>query len=299
MSMKKIIVLISVACATLFAACNKMETPTTETRPHPVTLTLSSDQIETKTTISEDDGSFTRTWKAGDKVSVIYKDAGDVARNDCFTIVSGAGTTSASFACPGSYLADGATNIRILYPYTDDDSDNDSYWHRYIEYQSYGTISDGYMGNNDLMYGSGSYSDGTLTVSSALSTQVFWLRIPAGVTLVDGLSGSNTATLTLSGMSGTELRNCIKNAKTGTTATKSGGSINLEYVSLTDGALTEDIYIACMSKGDENESISMTVLNKDDNIQSGIYTLSHTGYFYTGRVYSLQQSDLDPLIVWE
>lgn len=293
MIMKKI-VYITLAFAALLTACSKAEQPETKVQPHHVELTLTTDQVATKTTISTDGSTYNRVWKKGDRVSVIYWTGSDpvVAHNECFTLIDGAGTTTGTFGCDESELS-GSQAIRVLYPYTTAE-DNDSWWLRSIENQAYGILD--YLGDYDMMFGSGSYNGSAFSVG-ALEPLVFYLHFPAGLQLVGNSAGSATVTLSLTGMAGTTVRNQLLNHKTLNTATANEGAINVTDVQLTDGCLVSDIYMAVNTLEKSNESFNLTVA---DDTHSCFYMFGRGEgkYLYKGQIYHMAESQFSPVSNW-
>ncbi len=292
MIMKKI-VYITLAFAALLTACSKAEQPETKVQPHHVELTLTTEQAATKTTITKDGSTYSRVWKKGDRVSVLYS-TGDpaVAHNECFTLIDGAGTTTGTFGCDESELS-GSLNVRVIYPYTTAEY-NDSWWSRSIETQAYGILD--YLGDYDMMFGSGSY-DGSAFSVAKLSPQVFYLHFPAGLQLVGNSEGSATVTLSLTGMAGTTVNNEFINNKTLNSANTNAGAINVTDVQLTDGCLVSDIYMAVNTDTNPNESFNLTVA---DDTHSCFYMFGRGAgnYLYKGTIYHLSQSKFSPVATW-
>ena len=294
MIMKKI-VYITLAFAALLTACSKAEQPETKVQPHHVELTLTTEQAATKTTISTDGSTYNRVWKKGDRVSILYSTGSDpeVAHNECFTLIDGAGTTTGTFGCDESELSGPQANIRVLYPYTNAEY-NDSWWSRSIETQAYGYLD--YLGDFDLMLGSGSYNGSAFSVG-ALEPQVFYFHFPAGLQLVGNSAGSATVTLSLTGMAGTTVRNEFLNHKTLNTASTREGAINVTNVQLTDGCLVSDIYMAVNTLGNSNESFNLTVADATHNCLY-IFGRGEGKYLYKGNIYHLSQSKFSPVANW-
>ena len=292
MIMKKI-VYITLAFAALLTACSKAEQPETKVQPHHVELTLTTEQAATKTTITKDGSTYSRVWKKGDRVSVLYS-TGDpaVAHNECFTLIDGAGTTTGTFGCDESELS-GSLNVRVIYPYTTAEY-NDSWWSRSIETQAYGYLD--YLGDYDMMFGSGTY-DGSAFSVAKLSPQVFYLHFPAGLQLVGNSAGSATVTLSLTGMAGTTVNNEFINNKTLNSANTNEGAINVTDVQLTDGCLVSDIYMAVNTDTNPNESFNLTVADATHNCLY-IFSRGAGNYLYKGTIYHLSQSKFSPVATW-
>ena len=292
MIMKRI-VYITLAFASLLTACSKAEQPETKVQPHHVELTLTTEQAATKTTITTDGSTYSRVWKKGDRVSVLYS-TGDpaVAHNECFTLIDGAGTTTGTFGCDESELS-GSLNVRVIYPYTTAEY-NDSWWSRSIENQPYGVLD--YLGDYDMMFGSGTY-DGSAFSVAKLTPQVFYLHFPAGLQLVGNSEGSATVTLSLTGMAGTTVNNEFINHKTLNSASTIEGAINVTDVQLTDGCLVTDIYMAVNTDTNPNESFNLTVADATHNCLY-IFGRGEGKYLYNGNVYHMAQSQFSPVATW-
>jgi len=279
--MKKTIIFICIACVALFVSCTKAELPSAGRL---LTVTLSSDQIS-KTDISGSAGSYTREWSKGDKISVIYY-VESVAKNECFELVDGEGTTTGTFACSSSEITEDQY-VRFLYPYTTETNAAGTYWKRSIAEQYSGSKSN--MGDYDLMYGTGKFTSGAFNVTSGFNSQVFYLHFPAGLQLASGRSGQEIVELTLSATGTTTLNNAIINNKTVTTASTTAGKINLSSVYLYDGAIQYEAFMAINTDGIEDETFQLEVKYGEDTCT---YDISHSGYLYNGRIYHMTQAKI-------
>lgn len=297
--MKKSIIIIGIiACAALMVSCNKTDkAPQSKQQGHPMTLTLSIEDVSTKTTLSVDAGVYHRVWKAGDNISVIYSVAG-VPKNERFTLTDGAGTATGTFACPNSELTGTQYDIHFLYPYTSQEWSS-SWWKVDISEQYYGVIDYGYLGGYDIMWGYGYYKDDAFTMTSPLTSMVYYLHIPKSTTIVSGSSGDLTVSLTLAADGSTELHNERLVSKTLSSTSHNEGNIVLKWVDLTDGALQNDVYIATMSDNVANETFTLTV--KDDSSNQCTYNIGRGAdkYLYNGQVYHLSQTNFTPTLALE
>ena len=289
--MKKTIIIIAIACASLLAACNKNENPTPSVKAHEVTLTISTEEL-TKTVLSLDGSTYKRAWRSGDKISVIYWDSSNNPHNEKFTLTDGANTTTGTFACPSSEIPDTQYDIKIVYPYMDE-TYSSAWWAYSIDYQAYGQLDLSYIGNYDILYGYGNYSSGAFNVDSPLSCLVKYLHFPKGMQIIDGSSGALTVTLTLSASGSTKLYNQLLVAKNLNTVSNNEGDITVHYVYLTDGVLDDDIYLSLISETGTGASFNITV---SDGTNSCTYSLDRgENYFYNGYIYHLKQSNFSPL----
>ena len=290
--MKKTIILIMAAASVcLYAACTKNENPVSRTEPRELRLTVSADDMA-KTSLSLDGSTYKRAWRSGDALSVIYFDAGNNPHNEKFTLVEGAGSTTATFACPASEIPATQYDIKIVYPYMDDEYAS-SWWAYSIALQPYGRLDYSYIGEFDILYGYGNYSGGSFNVDSPLNSMVKFLHFPKGMQLVSGSSGALTVTLTLSGSGSTEIYNTFLCAKTLNSTSRNEGNITVQYVDLTDGALGEDIYMALMSETATGATFDITV---SDGANSCTYAFDRGAkYFYDAVIYHFKQADFSPV----
>ncbi|GEM_PF-2734770 len=123
--------------ALVFFSCNKEEkrdNSKNQTDYTEISVTIPS---QSKIAMESLGSTIKQMWSDGDKISVIYRDKDSKIYNDCFTLASGSGTTTATFKNKGGKIPDDA-KITILYPYREKISDN--YWSLPLNPQN-GTIN--------------------------------------------------------------------------------------------------------------------------------------------------------------
>lgn len=288
---KTIIFIMAAACACLYASCTKNENPASGTGPRELKLTVSAGDF-TKTSLSLDGSTYKRAWRAGDELSVIYYDAGNNPHNEKFTLVEGAGSTTATFACPASEIPDTQYDIKIVYPYMYD-SYASGWWAYSISEQYYGIMDYSYLGNCDILFGYGNYSGGGFNVDNPLNSVVKYLHFPKGMQLISGSTGSLEVTITLSGSGSTKIYNTFLCAKTLNSTNHNEGDITLLYVNLTDGVLDKDTYLALMSETTAGATFDITV---SDGTNSCTYAFDRgEKYFYNAVIYHFKQADFSPV----
>jgi hypothetical protein len=291
--MKTRLFFLGLCCAAAAISCNNFDD--TNVSRGPLTITLSKDDMATKTTLAEKtEGGLSRVWSEGDAVSVIYIETYDVPGggiNDKFVLTAGAGTTTGTFTCASSSIPmTGTAEVRILYPYTETTSDRCD---QSIAVQT-GKLSD--LGKYDLLFGSGCFTDGSFTIYSyeKIKGRTLFLKIPKETKFFNTSSTVSIKELTLSAAEGNFLINessTFTNLKQG--ASKKGNiTINTSY-ELTNGTLQEDIYIAIMTESTNNYKFNLTLKTTSDAVY--IFPFSRLdNYMYNGYIYALSTTTFTP-----
>ena len=284
-------------CCTLAAiSCTSIDDSANATKP--LTITLSKDDITTKTSFATDGygTGLTRVWKEGDAVSVIYivKEAAESPSeaeyyNEKFVLSAGAGTTKGTFTCASSHIpTTGTANVQILYPYTNDSNVFDYYLTRSLANQGNGSLDN--LGNYDWMYVKGTFTEGVFSAASPLESQVSFLKIPQGTQLIDVDATNINLTLSVASnyLSTTIHNSVIKYDQ----STISEGAVTLTGIALSEKKTVSDIYIAisCMSDRSDycftftvikdDTTLSVFTFNRGDSIERAhVYTIPSTYFF--------------------
>lgn len=167
-----------------------------------MSITINYDDVDTKTTFTQDGSYLRQVWKEGDAVSVLIQENGT---NERFVLTSGAGTKSATFTCNSSYLStiSADTYVRIDYPYTDQENDLNTHWVFDFSNQGNGSIDN--LEKYNLLNGSYikvTYVDGGKNTFAAapLSALCCILHLPAGLQFLSNAPATDVITnLTISG----------------------------------------------------------------------------------------------------
>lgn len=280
--MRKFLFAAAVIAATLFSSCVKQ--PALAEEPVPAIEENAARAIEigaclpseTKATAQEVGNNLKTTWDAGDKISVIYYNGADYV-NECFTLSSGEGTTSATFANGSSLLPD-STPFTICYPYRE--ASAEGVWAMLLGSQT-GTV-DG-LGNLDPLMGSASSLDDTPTVTSALTV----LRLCEGLKLFTDDTESGAAIgITVSGE---HLHATAVFDGTGLTGNK-GPVVLSGPLSTTGGCLDQNVYVALHLTDEGRTDTSLDIrVQRGDNTYN--WTLSRSGKtMENGQMYSVRPS---------
>lgn len=298
---KAYIIAAAIASLAVLVSCNKEEIAAPQndqTQYGPMSITVNYDDVDTKTTFTQDGSNLKQVWKEGDAVSVLIKENGT---NEKFVLTSGAGTKSATFTCASSYLSTITedTWVRIIYPYTNKENAINTYWASDISNQGNGSIDN--LGNYDIRYGNNvkvTYvAGGQNTFEAKYLTPLCWvLRLPAGLQLLSNAPATDVITnLTISG---TTIQNVRLDQKNGTAAVYEAGAISLSNISLTNGCLANDVYVAVMTSSSPETTINIS-FTLQSNGNTYTYPYTRTGAFYSGSAYKMSQTALNstrPLI---
>lgn len=291
--MKKTVLFVAgVLCLALLSSCNKEEVPAPAAPAAygPMSVTLNYDEV-VKTSFNQGETALEQVWKAGDEIAVIRYNVGSVEK---FTLVSGAGTKTATFSREASALAAIESNeyVTIMYPYF---SGTESYWWKWdISNQGSGSLSN--LGNYNLL---GAFNvkvnyvaDGDNYIAATNFEPLTWiLRLPAGLQIVSGADEDET--ISSLAVSGTNLYSVKKVSKTSNLSTEENGSINLSGIALKNGCLVNDVYISIMSGyGELGDSFNLAFTLQSNGVTYN-YPYTHTGkYFFSGKTYKMTQSAL-------
>lgn len=287
--MRTATILLGAAMLSVAAACSKIETKV-ELQTRRVEFKLSSENMPgSKIFFQEDGGKLVRRWNVGDEVSVFFY-YNETSYVETFQLVGGQGTTTGTFARENSELPmTGTVYVDILYPQV---SDNGSDWlYRSIKKQ-YGYLD----GSCDLLFFSGCMQDGVYVPFKA-SSQVFYLHIPQGTKLLDGMEGEKYVNVEFSAREGTCLRNELLYHKE-QMGSYEEGEVNVYEVYLVDGALGNDFFVTLSTPGDPGESFNMKIIDGYDESRNCTYVLSRgeDKYLYAGTMYHLNQSHFTPIL---
>lgn len=300
---KAYIIFAAIASLAVLVSCNKEEIAAPQndqTQYGPMSITINYDDVDTKTTFTQDGSYLRQVWKEGDAVSVLIQENGT---NERFVLTSGAGTKSATFTCNSSYLStiSADTYVRIDYPYTDQENDLNTHWVFDFSNQGNGSIDN--LEKYNLLNGSYikvTYVDGGKNTFAAapLSALCCILRLPAGLQFLSNAPATDVITnLTISGE---RISNKRLEQKDVRTSRWENGDITLSNIALTNGCLANDVYVALrydnVYDGTIDFKISFTL---QSNGNTYTYPYTRTGAFYGGRSYKMSQTALNstrPLI---
>ena len=288
--------LLGICCAAAaLISCSKADSPKVE-ETHPMSFTISTDDVPTKTTITYDGSSYSHTWKAGDAFSVIsIVTAESEYYMDKFVLTSGAGTKTGTFSCATSHIpTSGDRQPTLIYPYTDV-KNSFGWWVRSLENQGNGSLAN--LGDYALIYAKPYFKDGEFShwpSGGRPDFQVAFFKLPAGLQIVGNSSGSHSVDIVLSGSGSTEVMNEFLNSETKNTATTNTGDISLTGVSITDGKLVQDTYIAFCCRFSSLSSYDFVITVKEGT-NSVSYSLNRTSNMSEGKVYNLKQSHFTPV----
>ena len=296
--MKLIRLFLGICCAVaVLSACSKEDNAKVE-ETGPATITISTDDLATKTVIGRDDesGKYTHTWKDGDALSCIIVNSSSDYYLDKFVLVSGAGTKSGTFACSSSHInASGYTYPIIIYPYTEEES---SGWYTWSwENQEGGSLEN--LSKYIMLYARASFEDrvfkGWYTPSEKPSfiADSYFLKFPEGLQIVGNASGNHTVDLTFSASGSSYVRIRQQYSKTSYSSNSVNGSIKLTGVALVDGKLAKDTYMYVKTNTNPGSTYTLEVKEGSNSVS---YTLtSGSNYKSTGRMYKLNQSNFTPV----
>lgn len=294
--MKTRLLILGLCCT--FAAISCTSIDDSASAPKPVTITLSKDDISTKTTLTEKtEGGLSRVWAEGDAVSVIYIKDYDVPGggiNDKFVLTSGAGTTTGTFTCASSSIPmTGEVYVRIVYPYAETNELFDRCDYS-LANQSAGKLSD--LGKYDLIMGRGKFTDGVFSITENLSNLVLFFRIPAGTKLFNTTETVSIKTLTLSAAEDNFIKNSISVFTNNNQNSTDKGSISLQSITgLTNGTLPSDVFIALATDSKSSFKFKLSITTSAP-IPDKEYTFlfERNDYLSYGKVYTLKQSLFTP-----
>ena len=284
--------LLGICCAAAaLISCSKADSPKVE-ETHPMSFTISTDDVHTKTTIAYDGTSYSHTWKSGDAFSILYYVDETEYYNDKFILTSGAGTKTGTFSCATSHIpTSGVAYVRLIYPYTEATYYNS--WVRSLANQGNGSLAN--LGDFDLIFARAEFNNGLFSMwLDAPCNQVAFFKLPAGLQIVGNSSGSHSVDIVLSGKDPTKVRNEFRNHMYLNQAAVPEGDINLTGVSITDGKLVQDTYISFAGNFASVSSYDFVITVKE-GANSVSYTLNRTSNMYEGIVYKLKQEHFTPV----
>lgn len=287
--MNKTKLLLGVCCLTALMACNKVDS--VSGGPHPMTITLSRGDAGTKTAFTVNGENLDRTWKTGDAVTAIYQYPTGTYNREKFELVSGAGTTTATFQCAASSLPmDQLVNVHIRYPYSDSDT-----WDATsgdltsdISNQGSGSLAD--LGKYALLR-STKTSFKFFTIDSGvwdvkpLEDFCCFLHIPAGTQFLTGASGTDSFSSVVISSTEDKIKNTYGVDLKNNLIYTNDGSITLSNITLTDGKNNQDIYVGFNpASGLKELTFTCTLAS---NSKDYVYTLNRTSSLYAGELYHL------------
>ncbi|MBQ1886428.1 MAG: hypothetical protein II157_04415 [Bacteroidales bacterium] len=291
--------LVGICCAAaVLTSCSKDENIKVE-ETSPVTITISTDDLATKTVIGRDDesGKYTHTWKDGDALSCIIAHSSTEYYMDKFVLVSGAGTKTGTFSCSNSHVkAEGYTYPTIIYPYSDEE---DGGWYNWSwENQEGGSLEN--LSKYIVLYARATFQDkvfkGWFGMDSTprFLADSYFLKFPQGLQIVGNAPGNHTVDLTFSASGSSTVKNRQQYAKNYYSGTSVDGSIKLTGVALTDGKLAKDTYMYVRASREPGSTFTLEVKEGTNSVS---YTLtSGSSYKSTGGVYKLNQSNFTPIL---
>ena len=245
-------ILLSMCCVAAFTACSNdddVALPIAE-QPHEMSFTVGSG-ADTRTTLDADGDKLTRVWKSGDKISVIYR-IGEENHHEIFTLTDGAGTTSGTFYNATSMIP--TTGTQYVHLQTPAGNVDGNWVKTSIATQGDGSISS--LGDYDILVGwNWAITDGVWP-SKSLEVATSYLHIPTGLTLINNATGEKTISKLV--LSGTNVSNVYSRSFSGQ-GNSEEGDISLSNISLKDGQLTSDLYIAFTRHGGNPEDVKLTL----------------------------------------
>lgn len=260
------VVIAIVAVATVIS-CSKAEKTNAnveeQVKGHPVTVKFNKNvpQDGTKLSVTDSYGGLSVLWKAGDAISVVYYDpVGDEWHNEQFTLASGAGTYIGTFYNAASQLTDECENIRAYYPYTAFDASEKLVYN--ISAQT-GNMAD--IGSR-LCYWSMytmNYDESQHQLSGAnlYVRNNGFIKLKAGL-VIPGFEGITADDVTIQ-FYGTEVGSSMEVVKDAegypTFNANSGASypITIPDVSITNGALNNDVLITSFRRGTDEYDLTL------------------------------------------
>ena len=228
---------------------------------------------DTRTAHSFSKTGLAMTWSEGDKVVVFYGGSTGIA--EVFDMVSGAGTKTATFAKEDSKLADKSGDIEIVYRPNFDGSK--SYSENIFDFSKQdGTLEN--LGKYDYLLFYATLTNGKINYDEiSFHAAMSILRFP---TDIDFGTGTTTADFVFSGGGN---KQALYSAPT-------LGDITVENVSLTNGKLSQDLYIAVWGDISPNTlkvgDKTFVIPNELDN-----------GKVYTFAQENLREVDTTPLTI--
>lgn len=264
------------AAALSFVSCSKNEpVPTTEGRQLTMTLTLPGD-AGTRAVFEENrdaDGSFLglkTKWELGDKISVGVIDNKAISTFKAASVSDDGKTATfvGKTLAEWGELSDGI-EFWSCYPSADMD------WR-----QQDGTLAN--LPNHDFLWIYSKYSDGKLIPETYYTREVYLFRFPEGFAFCDKEVNGNV-TLELSGETIFSLFDFETDESTPATGEN---AIQVGPVSVSAGALTDDVYVAASTDWGECVEINIGVLPEDGSWVRQ-YKLSYPNGFNAGQLYTI------------
>lgn len=284
--------------AAALVSCSKEDISKAE-ETSPVTITISTDDLATKTVIGRDDesGKYTHTWKEGDALSCIIVNSSTDYYLDKFVLVSGAGTKTGTFKCEASHInKTGYTYPIIIYPYTDQEAGGWYLWS--WENQVGGSLEN--LSKYVVLYARASFQDKVfkgwygMDGKPAFLADSYFLKFPQGLQIVGNAPGNHTVDLTFSASGSSSVFNAQYYNKKAYQGNRVTGSIKLTGVALTDGRLAKDTYMYVRASTDPGYTFTLEV---EEGSNSVSYTLtSGSSYKSTGGVYKFAQANFTPVL---
>ena len=264
------------AAALSFVSCSKNEpVPTTEGRQLTMTLTLPGD-AGTRAVFEENrdaDGSFLglkTKWELGDKISVGVMDNKAISTFKAASVSDDGKTATfvGKTLAEWGELSDGI-EFWSYYPSADMD------WR-----QQDGTLAN--LPNHDFLWIYSEYSDGKLIPETYYTREVYLFRFPEGFAFCDKEVNGNV-TLEISGETIFSLFDIEADESTPATGEN---AIQVGPVSVSAGALTDDVYVAAFTDWAQCVKINIGV-SPEDGSWVKQYKLSYPTGFNSGQLYTI------------
>lgn len=263
------------AAALSSVSCSKNEpVPTTEGRQLTMTLTLPGD-AGTRAVFEENiqDGVFKglkTKWELGDEISVGVMDNKAISTFKAASVSDDGKTATfvGKTLAEWGELSDGI-EFWSCFPSADMD------WR-----QQDGTLAN--LPNHDFLWIYSEYSDGKLIPETYYTREVYLFRFPEGFAFCDKEVNGNV-TLEISGESIYSMFDSSTNESTPATGEN---VIQVGPVSVSAGALTDDVYVAASTDWGECVKINIGVLPEDGSWVRQ-YKLSYPNGFNAGQLYTI------------
>lgn len=270
----------AMCCVAAMASCSNEE-PLAEVtqQAKQVSLTLTyGDGADTRTSFETSDTGLKHVWTAGDKVHLSYSNNG-LKTLGILELSTGAGTKTATFSGEISDWPDGETKkINVKYgPLNADNTEMD--WHT-----QEGTLES--LGKYEIIYYPNvvaTLNGDKISVSEIQSTiyKSTFIYLPKGLKILE--SGSIETTLYMWSKQFASKHHLSSNDWTRADLTPITAP-----VSLTDGKLASDVYLAACSVWNESDEINFGLYLGED-----YYYVDLTKTFENGKLYTVTQEVID------
>ncbi|MBO6256299.1 MAG: hypothetical protein ILA03_03025 [Bacteroidaceae bacterium] len=276
----------AMCCVAAMASCSNEE-PLTEVtqQAKQVSLTLTyGDGADTRTSFKVSDTGLEHVWTAGDKVHLSYSGSSGLKTFGILELSTGAGTKTATFSGEISDWADGETKkIDVKYgPLNADNTEMD--WST-----QEGKLES--LGKYEIIYYPNvvaTLNGDKISVSEIQSTiyKSTFIYLPKGLKILE--SGSGEATLSMESSQFASKHHLSSNDWTRAASRAPGGVPITAPVTLENGNLASDVYLAACSVWNGSNDVSFGLSFGEKNYQ---VNLNKT--FENGMLYTVTQSVID------